>query len=179
MQTELFSPQEQDTAFGCAFCITGKEHALAELINRFSPGVRAIVARKENFHSEHGVKTRVEKIILPGYVFFRAPKEGDPDIPRDHLIRVLTLDDGDWRLAGDDERFAEWLFQYGGLLGFSKAYREGDRIKIVDGPLKDMEGQIQRVDKRGHSGQVALEFNGHVTMVWLGFDLIDPLRKDV
>lgn len=90
------------------------------------------------------------------------------------MIKILTVDKGTWQLAGQDERFAKWLFKYDGLLNFSKAYREGERIKIVSGPLKDMEGQIKRIDKRGRSGQVILQFGGISTKVWLGFDLIEP-----
>lgn len=173
------SPEMQDMAYGCIFCTTGKEQVLAEMMNRYAPSVKAIVARQEKHHSDHGKKSKVEQVMMPSYVFFRAPGGEMPFIPRENLIRLLTLDDGTWELAGDDERFVEWLFKYDGLLSFSKAYKEGDRIRIVSGPLKDMEGQIRRVDKRGRSGQVALEFHGKVHMVWLGFDLVDPAGDGV
>lgn len=169
---------EQRLAFGCLFCITGKEQALAALINRTQSVVKAFVAKQEQFHSQQGVKTKVKKLLMPGYVFFQAPEDEDVEvlIPRDHLIRILTTDDGVWQLYGEDERFVQWLWQYGGTLGFSKAMKEGTRIKIVSGPLKDLEGKIRKVDKRGRSGQVALEFHGKVTLVWLGFDLVDEVE---
>ena len=50
-------------------------------------------------------------------------------------------------------------------------------MKIVSGPLKDKEGRIQRVNKRGLSGQVLLSFNGSSIPVWLGFELITPLAQ--
>lgn len=93
-----------------------------------------------------------------------------------NVIRVLYTDNGRWQLQGEDERFVQWLFQYDGLLGFSRAYQEGDHIRIVSGPLKDMEGRIRRVDKRGLSGQVVLSFQGRDIPVWLGFELIDPIK---
>ena len=77
-------------------------------------------------------------------------------------------------------RFARWLLGYDGLLSFSQAHREGDSIRILRGPLKDMEGRIVRVDKRGRSGQVLLNFNGREIAVWLGFELVEeenPLRE--
>lgn len=58
------------------------------------------------------------------------------------------------------------------MLGLSQAYKEGDRIRIVSGPLKDMEGKIRRVDKRGMSGQVILSFCRRDIPVWLGFEMI-------
>lgn len=92
------------------------------------------------------------------------------------VIRVLAMDNGRWRLQGDDERFARWVFQHDGLLGFSQAYKENDEIRIISGPLKEMEGKIKRVDKRGMSGQVVLSFHGKEIPVWLGFELVEMIH---
>lgn len=42
----------------------------------------------------------------------------------------------------------------------------------MSGPLKDMEGKIRRVDRRGMSGQVVLSFCGKEIPVWLGFEMV-------
>lgn len=168
----------EEKVYGCIFCTTGKEMAVARMVHAVCPEVRAVAARQEKHKSVNGQKTRVEAVILPSYVFFEAPAymESIALLPSTDVIRVLSYE-GDWRLAGDDERFAKWLFRYDGLLGFSKAYREGERIRIISGPLKDMEGQIKRVDKRGHSGQVELQFNQKKILAWLGFEIVDPLLE--
>jgi transcription antitermination factor NusG len=72
-----------------------------------------------------------------------------------------------------DERFARWVFSLNGLISLSKAYREGDRVKVISGPLKDLEGNILRVDKRNQSGQVAIMFNNRMVKTWLGFELVE------
>lgn len=115
--------------------------------------------------------------MLPGYVFFEAPDDSGIVIhfPKMDIIRVLKGNDHDWQLTGDDYEFARWLFSYQGCLEFSTAYREGDRIRILSGPLKDMEGMISRMDRRGRSGQVTVKFNERDVKLWLGFDLIDVL----
>ena len=169
-------------AFGCLFCITGKEQVVAGHLQRMCPDVRAVAARQEKHRTVNGKKLKVEEVFLPSYVFFEAPESIVPtaEFPREHVIRILALENGIWQLTGNDASFARWLFDYNGLLSFSKAYREGERIRIVSGPLKDMEGMIRRVDKRGRSGQVILEFNGRSVPVWLGFDLLDaaPAKTD-
>lgn len=169
-------PAAEGRACGCIFVVTGKEQAVADQLHRMHPEVLAVVARQEKHRSDHGVKSRVESVLFPGYVFFEAPEELQPYVsfPRENVIRVLTREDGSWQLMGEDEHFARWLLGYDGLLSFSSAYREGDRIRIVSGPLKDLEGCIRRIDRRGRSGQVDLEFNGRALTVWLGFELIDP-----
>lgn len=165
-------------AYGCLFCTTGKEMAVARMMMHACSDVKATAARQVKHKSEQGQKSKIEAVILPSYVFFEAPTDMKSLswVPTEEVIRVLTYD-GDWRLAGEDERFAQWLFRYDGLLSFSTAYREGERIRIISGPLKDMEGQITRIDKRGRSGQVAVTFNNRTVRLWLGFDLVNPLPE--
>lgn len=181
--TEICSPacgdeQSQNLAYGCLFCKTGKEQSVAEQIQTTCPNVRATTMRQLKYRTCKKVKTQEEAILLPSYVFFEAPSSMEPSIefPRQNVIRILAMDNGIWQLQGEDERFVKWLFQYNGLLGISKAYKEGDRIRIISGPLKDMEGKIKRVDKRGMSGQVVLSFYGKDIPVWLGFELVKTIR---
>ena len=167
---------EENAAYGCLFCRTGKEQSVADCVQASCPDVRAITMRKIRYRTCKKTKWTEEAIVLPGYVFFRAPSYIEPvlSFPLESVIRVLSVE-GDWHLHGADEQFARWLFQYDGLLSLSKAYRDGDRIRIAGGPLKDMEGKIRRVDKRGCSGQVVLSFNGKEITTWLSFELIDRI----
>ena len=170
--------QSQDLAYGCLFCKTGKEQSVAEQIQVTCPNVRATTMRQLKYRTCKKVKTQEEAILLPSYVFFEAPSSMEPSIefPTQNVIRILAMDSGIWQLQGEDERFVRWIFQYDGLLGFSKAHKEGDRIRIISGPLKDMEGKIKRVDKRGMSGQVILSFYGKDIPVWLGFELVKTIQ---
>ena len=167
---------EKNIAYGCLFCMTGKEQSVAERVQVACPDVRAITMRKIKYRVCKKVKRTEEAIVLPGYVFFQAPSYIEPVLvfPKQNVIRTLSME-GDWRLRGADEEFARWLFRYDGLLSLSQAYRDGDRIRIISGPLKDMEGRIRRVDKRGMSGQVLLSFNGREIPTWLSFELIDRM----
>ena len=166
---------EENIAYGCLFCITGREARVTERIRERCPNVRAVTMRKMKYRVSHGCRSSEEERLLPGYVFFKAPSDIDPFLlfPKDNIRRVLNTDGDHWQLLGDDERFARWLFQYDGLLDFSKAYCEGDRIRIVSGPLKDMEGKITKMDRRGRSGQVTVKFDKRDVKLWLGFDLIE------
>lgn len=169
-----------DRAYGCLFCTTGKERYVAQRVEQVCPVVRAVPAVLEKHKSVQGQKFRVEAILLPGYVFFEAPSAMVPGacLPREHVIRVLADEQGVWQLTGSDEAFARWLFSYGGVLRFSKARLENGWVRLLSGPLKDMEPQIVRFDRRGRSGQVRLMFNGHEQLTWLGFELINDGREN-
>lgn len=175
---ECKTQTENEDVYGCIFCPTGKETNVARQLELFCPGVKATAVRQEKHQTENGVHSKIEKVVMSGYVFFRAKEEFDiaPIMHRAGALRVLKEENGQWRLFGENERFARWIFRYDGLLSFSKAYREGTRIRMISGPLKDMEGKITKVDKRGRSGQVTFAFNGREMKVWLGFDLVEALE---
>lgn len=167
-------------AYGCLFCKTGKEKIVAENVTGSSVDVRAVTMRQMKYKSSHGEKCVEEEVALKGYVFFEAPVGMKPSevFPKQHIIRILYSESGNWHLYGFDRRFAEWLFQQQGVLGISKAYREGAKVRIHSGPLKALEGKIRRIDKRGRACQVILDFLNKKITMWLGFEWIDLVRND-
>ena len=62
---------EENIAYGCLFCMTGKEQSVPERIQAACPDVRAITMRKIKYRTCKKVKRTEEAIVLPGYVFFR------------------------------------------------------------------------------------------------------------
>ena len=162
-------------AYGCAFCATGREDAAARRIEDDCPGVRATAVRQVKRRTVGGLTSLVTQVVFPGYVFLEA-EPGNEYIFRirgGSAARLLTAQDHQWQLYGPDERFARWIFSLDGLISLSKAYREGDRVKVISGPLKDLEGSILRVDKRNQNGQVALMFQNRLVKTWLGFEFVE------
>lgn len=172
----MFEAEGANRSYGCVYCLTGKELASARHIERTCPDVHAIVARQMKQKSFKGNTCTEESSLFPGYVFFKAPTHFDlARIPRASIISVLTSGAGNWQLYGSDAHLVEWLFSYDGLVSFSKAYQEGERIRIISGPLKDMEGQILRIDKRNRSGQVGITICNRLVKVWLKFEIVDKV----
>lgn len=75
------------------------------------------------------------------------------------VLRYLIDIGGNWCLCGHDLRFAEWIFQYDGIMGLSQVYTVGDRVHIHSGPLKDYGGSILKIDKRSRNGLVEIKFD--------------------
>ena len=150
----FLSLHKTKVSYGCVFCLTGKERLVANGVELFSKKARARAVCQTMRHTQKGVTTLRDDVVIPGYVFFEAPYDADVRelVPVDDLISVLSYSDGDWRLFGEDENYAKFIFKYDGVLSLSKAHKIGERIVIVEGPLKDLEGQITRIDKRNRSG---------------------------
>ena len=162
-------------SYGCIYCMTGKEDTAAKNIENSCPGIRATPVRQVKRRTVCGDTSLAVQIAFPGYVFV----EVDPaqefffHLPKGNWMTLLSMPSSGWKLFGDDERFARWLFSMDGLITLSEAYLEGDRVKIVSGPLKDLEGCIQRIDKRNRNGQIRLTLRNRAIQVWLGFEFVE------
>ncbi len=166
-------PDETGLDWGCVFCKTGSENILAEQLKEIAGIREAFAVQQVQHRSERGVRSEIVKIMLPGYVFFLADGTLKPHLlyQNDSVLRLLTYGEA-WALRGGDLDFARWMHRHGGLLGLSRAYRVGQRVTIASGPLKELEGVIQKVDRRNRNGLVLIEFCGKQIKVWLAFDYI-------
>jgi len=164
----------------CLFCNTTRCGLIAELLQQrlnceaISP---KIVQRKW----VKGQCFEEKKDYLPGYVFLYA-REPLPSLREafsiDGVIRFLGEKDDGYRLRGEDERFAAMLYENEGTIGIMKAYRVGDRIRLVDSAFSGLAGEILRVDRRKGRAEVCIRFDEKDFHVWVGFDVIGTLPEN-
>lgn len=167
--------------YTCVFCKTGSEHFVAREIMTQFPGLYAAPVRQIKHQSTNGVKSLKEHILLPGYVFISVPFDNIgvnlydcgrlPDV-----YRLLTDGEGNWALQGTDEAFVRWIINNKGMIGLSQAYMAGDKVQLLSGPLKEREGNIIKIDRRGRNGLIEFVFDGRARRVWLAFEFTE-MRK--
>ena len=58
------------------------------------------------------------------------------------------------------------------LIGFSQLYKQGDNIRVHDGPLKGLEGIIESYNHRKKRVRIRLDVMGQTRFVDLGAHLI-------
>ncbi|MDR2505468.1 MAG: KOW motif-containing protein [Oscillospiraceae bacterium] len=113
--------------------------------------------------------------LLPGYVFLFSQEEMQPHLLQDidGILRVLRYSDGSYALTERDEQLARWLAKYNGKIGMSKAAKVGNKIKVIEGPLRDQLGLVTEVDRRKQRAKISFVFNGASFSSWLDFDWIE------
>lgn len=161
--------------YACIFCRSGMEERIARQIEENYPFIRALNPVKLRYRHVDGKPLEERVALFPGYIFVKL-KDQDPlyQLKRSGLIyKILKDTDGNWLLTGSDRDFAEKMFETGGVFGFSQAFYENDKIHIVEGPLKDYDGQILKVNHRKRTAQVRMSVQGVQMNVWLGFELIE------
>lgn len=157
----------------CISCRAGMEEKAAFLMREVL-GIGSIAPVKVKREWRGKRWEQLNLALLPGYIFAYA--EADCDVWKaqrlPYIQSVLRYSDGTASLMGTDRAFALWLAQRKGVVGLSAVVREGERIKVVSGPLKELEEEITAVDKRKQIAKVAFPICGSPKHFWLSFDYL-------
>ena len=157
------------------FTLSGKEINLAEELNNKYENIYSLVLRRIIHRSDHGRKWDEEDILIKGYVFIYVPENYDIRYIRsdNNPFKILNWKNDLGRLFGEDYRYAQWVLEQNGLIGVSKAIKVNEKVKIVAGPLAEMEGQIVEYSKRNRNCLVELNFMNRTIRTWLPFEWTD------
>jgi transcriptional antiterminator NusG len=157
-------------AIYCLFCRTGKEAAVEAALKE--QGFEVISTFFEMTVFKKGVKRREVRCVMPGYVFFMAETEPDWEqvLRTKYVYRALAYGDGTRALRGADREFVYNLLHRGRIAEVSHVVRVGTKIRVIDGPLKDYEGRITKVNRKRSCAWVALDTEGFIGYAWLQYE---------
>lgn len=132
---------------------------------------RSLIERKK------GKKREALKPLYPGYIFFL----GHEISPELHWIlrrtpgffRFLKSNQNVQPLTGKDREILTHFLKFGEIAERSQVYfNENNRIVVLSGPMKGLEGIIERVDRRKCRAKIRLSLNDNSMLVDLAFDVI-------
>lgn len=165
---------------------TGKETAVARRIRRELPEseAHALVPSRVLVIRKAGKTRREERPIFPGYVFLAVP-EGALDrepywvIKRvEDFARFLPSNQHRKPLFGADLQVLQHFISSGPRADISKVtFDENDRIVVLEGPLKGLEGSIVKVDKRKGRVKIRLAMCADSFSIDLGFEAVERASK--
>ena len=155
----------------CISCMANSETVVARSIEE-RLRIRAVYLRYEREERKKGVWRVVTHPMFWGYIFLYADEP--VDIYRlyqiEHVTLVLRYSDGESNLRGEDRAFAEWVLACDGHIALSKALLVGDKTRIIDGPLKDYEGVIKRIDRHKRLAWVDVSVGGRSKPIQMYFE---------
>jgi transcription antitermination factor NusG len=167
----------------CIYCKTGAEPKLAKLLSKVLKEAYdvepTILFPVRIVHEKHrGQWLTVEQPLLPGYMFLYLD---DEEILVPYLVKqerdvykVLRNTDGTLPLKGSDEKYAMWVWRYKGRLEPSRVvFEKGHHVKVLGGPLADMEGRIVKIDRHHKRAVVAFMFAGVERTMNLSIEAIE------
>lgn len=120
--------------------------------------------------------------IFPGYIFLET-EDLDTSISKHPIYWATRTTPGFYRflpisqepkpLEGRDLATLQHFLSFGALAEQSKVmFDENDRIKVIVGPLKGLEGRIIKVDKRKKRARIQLDMYEKSFHIDLAFEII-------
>jgi len=161
---------------------TRNEHKFVRIASqRVGEEVRRVLWPRRRLNIRRGGKTREElAAIFPGYVFI----ESDELTAQDYwairrvpgFFRFLKSNHNVQPLSEQDQRLLVHFLSFGEIVDKSKvAFDENQRIEVLEGPLKGLEGRIVKVDKRKGRAKVKLDMYDESFLVDFGFESMQRL----
>ena len=157
----------------CIFCETSQENNVEAFLQNI--GLNVISALVERNVVKNGKSVKEFRSIIPGYVFFENKFEPDWNeiCKQKYIYYPLHYTDNDKRLRTNDLHFVKWLKKNNGIIKISKAMEIGKKIKILEGPLKELDGKIVKINKRQKCAGIKLEGEKIKNIIWLSYELIE------
>lgn len=160
---------------------TGKEQATANLCRAIVNGeilMKSFIPRYERMKRYRGNWHKEQLPMFPGYIFL-ATERVDELFQDLKLVPELTkiLGDGSEFVPIKDEEKA--LLQRLGnemyVMEMSIGYLVGERVIILSGPMKGMEGMIKRIDRHKRLAVLNVEMFGRWVDVMVGVEIVERI----
>ena len=159
---------EKTWRYGCLFCRTGAEAAIAGYINQTITNVEAVAPTRTRRKTIAGKPVEDQVQLLPGYIFFRT--ETDEQITQltriTNVLKLLEYDNLSWELTDGDKEFAEFLFDNDLLHPPHVSFIDG-RLHFEDGFLYGHDDAVLRVNRRKKTAEVRLWIDR--LAFWIGY----------
>lgn len=160
--------------------VTNREKSFCENVKKLSSflseNYKFIFLTRELQIRKQGVVSVEEKPVFPSYVFLES--EGElldgtlaelKKIPG--FCKFLNSNKDISPLVDKDLEVIKHFMKIGEKLGSSLVrFDENDRIVVLEGPLKGLEGNIVKVDRRKKRAKVQMDIKGYLHTFDLGFE---------
>ncbi|ADD02003.1 NusG antitermination factor [Thermoanaerobacter mathranii subsp. mathranii str. A3] len=155
----------------------GFENKVKDIIqNCFKEEVKLLVPKRKIIERVKGQPVEKIKLLFPGYVFVNAEMSDELYYKMSEVLkRGVFLKEGKRPafVREEEMKIILSLIKNSDLIDVSKGIMEGERVKIIEGPLKGYEGLIKKIDKRKKRAKVMLSIAGELKSVDLAIEVIE------
>lgn len=137
--------------------------------------IEAFIPLREVMRHRRGEWMSATEIIFPGYLFVSTnDAEALPGMLKEvpEFTRVLGTSEGFVPLAEDEVAMISAFCGEDHLVRMSEGVIEGDRVRILSGPLYSFDGIIRRVDRHKRAAYVEMSIMGRKREIKLGLEVV-------
>ncbi len=166
---------------------TGKEDEFAQRLSKLELFEGMVFVPKRTLSIRRAGKIKkIERPIFGGYVFLGIDSDGLTNEQRwalrrsNNFMRILPSTLSPQPIGEQDCRLIAHFMSFGKAADVSKVmFDDNDRIVVLEGALKGLEGSIVRVDRRKRRAKVQLDMCMNSFSIDLAFEVIAKPEKEV
>lgn len=118
-----------------------------------------------------------KKPLFPGYLFVKTDESkirGFAErLKHADQFAVILSTDGEFTTVSEEETYLiENAYNNSGTLGTSIGMIEGEKIKIVSGPMIGLEGSIRQINRHKRTATIELNMFGRTSRIQIGLEII-------
>ncbi|NMM55563.1 antiterminator LoaP [Paenibacillus aquistagni] len=176
------------------FVETGKEELTKILIQQKLNDykVKCMIPKRKLPEKRDGVFFHSFKLMFPGYIFLQLKLNYEiyyclKEIPT--VIKILNYNSPEFEYISEDQKHIDESLYFKkidpedimllidlvgeeGVLDYSEIFIENRLVTVLNGPLKNLEGAIKKVDKRRNRAKVEFNFLGNKSIFDVGVQIL-------
>ncbi|SMF76889.1 acyl carrier protein [Paenibacillus uliginis N3/975] len=177
-----------------AFVQTGKEEAVKKRFCDLDINIKkCCVPKRKVPEKKNGIVYESIKILFPGYVFFCTEIDFRTyyqinSIPG--VIKILNYSNKKDKLISSEESSHDLFFKSvpdeqmsiilemlneNDIIDYLKILFRNEKVKVISGPCKGLEGRIKKIDKHKKRAKIQLDILGLEKIVDIGIEIIRPI----
>lgn len=134
---------------------------------------------KKKYQGEWHTKMRV---LFPGYVFLVSEQLSKLQKELNKvqgLTRLIGAGEDVIPLSEEEVMLLERLGHKEQIVGMSVGVIENERVRILEGPLMGMEGDITKIDRHKRKAWIEVEMFGRIMEMQIGCEIIDRVKNNL
>jgi transcriptional antiterminator NusG len=146
-------------------------------------GISFLVPKRTVMIRKKGETKKGIAAVFPGYVFLELAEPLEPDLRwlmrrTPDFYRFLPSNQECLPLTGRDLDLLTHFISFGERADTSRVFfDENEHIVVLEGPLKGLEGFIEKVDRRKRRAKVRLDMCRNSFLIDLAFNVVDRSGK--
>lgn len=161
---------------------TGREEFIKSLILKYStPPVTLRIFSRELIHTRQGQPVKVFDLLFPGYIFIKDEVKDIVKLIQNKMslefVRPVSCDGKISKVDKNEMSFLLANSDINGIFKLSYGHKEGNKINIIHGPLKGMNGKILFVNEKKKKAKIEITIFKRKINISLGLEIVNQ-KKD-
>ncbi len=165
------------------FVKTGREHRVEKYFKKIAEidVAKPFIPMHEFLFKFSGTVKREVRPLFPGYVFIESVMRGDEFLKKvnnqmrsiSDIVKILKYSDTELEVRESEKQMLLDLCNTRHCIESSRGIIKGDRIHVLNGPLKGRESMIKKINRHKRQALIGMEFMGDQKLINVALEIVE------